>query len=47
MSYPYSFRLWQDGATGLILAAQYGSEAVVQLLLENKAELNATDQACI
>ena len=36
--------LWQDGATPLIAAAQNGHEAVVRLLLEHKASVDAADQ---
>jgi hypothetical protein len=35
---------WQVGWTGLILAAQSGHEAVVRLLIEHKAEVNAAKQ---
>ena len=34
----------QDGRTGLMAAAFGGHEAVVQLMIEHKAEVNATDQ---
>jgi hypothetical protein len=36
--------LYQDGATGLIVAAQHGHEAVVRLLLENGASVDAATQ---
>jgi ankyrin repeat protein len=32
---------WQDGVTGLMMAAQSGSEKIVELLIENKADVNA------
>ena len=35
---------WQDGATGLIMAALYGREAMVQLLLKHKADVRAADK---
>ena len=34
----------QNGATGLITAAERGHEAIVRLLLERKADPNAADQ---
>jgi ankyrin repeat protein len=36
-------RPWQNGSTGLIIAAQNGHEAVVRLLIERKAEVNAAE----
>mmetsp|Transcript_54978 Transcript_54978/g.115050 ORF Transcript_54978/g.115050 Transcript_54978/m.115050 type:complete len:162 (+) Transcript_54978:801-1286(+) len=35
---------WQDWQTGLFLAVQNGREAVVQLLIEHKAEVDAANQ---
>ncbi len=35
---------WQGGATALIRAALSGHEAVVRLLLESKASIDAADQ---
>ncbi len=35
---------WQDGATGLITAAYSGQAAVVRLLIEHKAEVDAKSQ---
>ncbi len=43
-SRPSSPRLWQDGGTGLFMAAQNGHEAVVRRLLEHKASVDAVDQ---
>ncbi len=37
-------RLWQDGGTGLFMAALDGHEAVVRLLLEHKASVDAAAQ---
>ena len=39
-----SSRPWQKGYTGLIMAAVKGNKAIVRLLLENKAEVNAATQ---
>ena len=44
LSRPSLARPSQDGATGLIVAAQNGHTAVVRLLLEHKAEVNAIDK---
>ena len=38
--------LVQKGATGLVVAAQNRHTAVVQLLLEHKADPSAYDQVC-
>jgi hypothetical protein len=40
----FPFRFWQEGWTGLILGGVGGNEAVMQLLLEHKADVNAANQ---
>ncbi len=46
-SHASPFRSRQNGATGLIAAAQNGHEAMVRLLLEHKADPSAADQVRI
>jgi hypothetical protein len=46
-SHPRSYcstRLWQDGWTSLMLAANQGHKSVAQLLIVHKARVNAMDK---